>query len=262
MRTMTPLGVNAPGGKSREEVPDSAQLEAARLAFAKARRPWENPDETRTRFVEDELRRKLESKVPGLVGWLGGGAPAGGVVSGISPWCMSHPERRKMWQPLLTASDDDDRARAAHVALDTGLRQRLAVREDGKLYGGFPLTDAERLTVGHLCAMGAAVEDGIAICADCDLVFPTSRKRSARKCDRCHSWARPATEYAPYRTTVARQVCDENGEPVGWKSHTVAYCEGCGARMEACRRDTRTCTSRCRERVRHGVLVRPGVPPQ
>lgn len=302
--------VHMEGQQSRAEVSE-AELrrldEALRVKLAQKPQPWETRQEATVRYVEDELRRKLDAAIPGLVRWLGscaGGAVAQG--SRLPPWCMSHPERQKVWQPLVAAlrSEDDDRigqlAQAAHVALNAGLRQRLAVRdEEGKLWGGTALSAGEQVTFRVLCELGATPDPGIAVCTDCHLAFPPSRKSRAKKCDRCHVWARPfvpaspigapsrrevqqaeaaggeqlaamrrrqeevaaiarAGGWEPWRATVARRTFDERGEPVGWKSHTVACCEGCGERMEGCRRHARTCSSKCRERVRQGVLVRPG----
>jgi len=156
-------------------------------------------------------------------------------------------------------------ADAASAALTAGLKQRAGGDDSG-----LTLDAAEWRAYCSLRDLGAVEPAGLAVCRDCSVVFRPRRKAHASKCSICHASPRPAvpspprdgtpaaiaaaraTGWEPSRGTVARRTFDDEGEPIGWRVITTAWCTVCGQRMEG-RADARTCSATCRAR-RHRTV--------
>jgi hypothetical protein len=138
---------------------------------------------------------------------------------------------------------------AAPVVLAYGLRQRA---DHGRLH------PPELATYRHLLGLGALMPDGLAVCEVCHLVVSvTGRKRGAKRCDRCHARSRPVYPRGmsePSTSTVLVTRDDQTfhqvtGAPVGWHRSYYIKCAGCDRSFWTGRRNTRTCSPRCRVRA-------------
>ncbi len=120
----------------------------------------------------------------------------------------------------------------------------------------FAVPEAMDALIGAECPRGLGGQSpaGVGVCEDCNGVFRSSRKARAFKCPRCHATPKPREPCEPFRTTIAVDVLDDAGEPVGWRVRHHFYCAraGCARPLDAQRGDHRCCSSRCKTAAHRG----------